>query len=455
MAPPIRIPARPTPPRNSLHPDSHGLAHPHSRRSGDPHSAVLLFGFAGCTPAAEACIDDSECPAGLVCFQNACVSADTTPPPPSPPDSLTANARDDHRVSLRWTEADPAIADISFEIERTPEAGEPGEAVVFPVTANLSPTGAASETASVTDDTSDLQEHEGVTFIYRVRAVLGDQHSDFSPSDGISATVLPAAPNLVATPVRVNQIDLSWDASAHATEYSLERRDSGGAFGEIFRGANPTYSDPNCVEGTQYDYRVFAIVAADHGGVENNQRQDVSSAASAIASATIAFTAAFTAPPGTLINEVADVGFCVVQRLSQTLLTAGCTHQVRITLRGPLTGSLTLDRVFISQAAATGDPYDPAPDLKEVTSGVPVLIPLDTPVTVGPVTYVLDRTKDLLVAFDISNTPGEGNLRFGTLTGADVFSRAATAEAGVPDRTANYPGSAPGNLYLIEKIELL
>jgi hypothetical protein len=91
---------------------------------------VLLFGFAGCTPAAEACIDDSECPAGLVCFQNACVSADTTSPPPSPPDSLTANARDDQSVSLTWTEADPAVTD--FEIERIPEAGEPGRGWCLP-----------------------------------------------------------------------------------------------------------------------------------------------------------------------------------------------------------------------------------------------------------------------------------------------------------------------------------
>ena len=199
---------------------------------------VLLFGFAGCTPAAEACIDDSECPAGLVCFQNACVSADTTSPPPSPPDSLTANARDDQSVSLTWTEADPAVTD--FEIERIPEAGEPGERVVFAVQANLSPTGAAS----ATDASSDLQE--GVTYIYRVRAVLGEQHSDFSPSEGISATVFPAAPrNLVATPVSVNQIDLSWtNASATATDFSIERRAPGGAFGPIFRVRDATtYSD--------------------------------------------------------------------------------------------------------------------------------------------------------------------------------------------------------------------
>ena len=42
-------------------------------------------------------------------------------------------------------------------------------------------------------------------------------------------------------------------------------------------------------------------------------------------------------------------GFCAVQRLSRKLLTAGGT-QVRLVLRGATKGSLTLDRVTISQS---------------------------------------------------------------------------------------------------------
>ena len=58
-------------------------------------------------------------------------------------------------------------------------------------------------------------------------------------------------------------------------------------------------------------------------------------------------------------------------------------------------------------------------------------IPANTAVTVGPVNYTLDPTQDLLVAFDISNTSGEGNLRFGALNWTDIFARTATAEAGL------------------------
>src|SRR5262245_43940824 len=167
---------------------------------------VLLCGFAGCpAPYFGDCSEDSDCPVGTQCVNS----------PPSAPESLAATALDDHRVSLRWTNTDPRAADISFEIERTRENGDP---VVFPVQATLSPTGAAR----ATDASSDLQE--GVTFIYRVRAVLGEQHSNFDDSNESKATVFPAAPeNLVATPVSINQIDLRWDnVSATATDFSVE-----------------------------------------------------------------------------------------------------------------------------------------------------------------------------------------------------------------------------------------
>src|SRR5438445_2022732 len=183
-------------------------------------------------------------------------------------------AHDDHSVSLTWTNADPAATD--FRIERAPEAGD---FAAIPAPANLSPTGAT--------DASGLQA--GVTFIYRVRALLGQDASE--PSDTSSATVFPAAPrHLVATPVSFDQIDLFWDnVSATATEFSLEHRVPGGAFAEIFRGAGTRFSHPRLVEGTRHEYRVFAIVV---DGVENDVAQEVKSAASAIASTTtLAFTA--------------------------------------------------------------------------------------------------------------------------------------------------------------------
>jgi hypothetical protein len=189
------------------------------------------------------------------------------------------------------------------------------------------------------------------------------------------------------------------------------------------------------------------------------QGDGVRSAPSAIVSATtLAFTAVFTAPPGTLTVESDASGFCVVQRLSQALLARGGTPhtQVRIVLRGPTTGSLTLDRVTISQVAATGNPYDSAADLTDVAGvnippNTPVTIQANTAVTIGPVNYALDPTQDLLVAFDIRS----GNVLFGGLTGAFFFSNAATAEAGVQPRTPNYQNQTADTLRLIEIIQVL
>jgi hypothetical protein len=299
---------------------------------------VLLFGFAGCGRPTVICTDDLDCPSGTECVDGSCLALGEATPL-FPPQNLVARALDDQSVALTWTSADPA--DTHFRIERMEDDGE--------------------EFGTILDDVpstsaTDASCSEGVTYLYRVRALLD---------------------------------------------------------GEV-------------------------------------------SAASDIASATT-FTVAFS---GTLTDDAPDhEGFCGVQRLSRKLLTAGGT-QVRIVLRGSTKGSLTLDRVTISQAAATGDPFDSAADLTDVASNV--IIPRNTAVTVPPngaVNYTLDPTIDLLVAFDISNTTDEGNARVavGTLPGGDAFSKPRTAEAGRRDRggTDGYPNHAPDSLAVIENIMVL
>jgi hypothetical protein len=296
---------------------------------------VLLFGFAGCVQTAS-CTEDEDCPVGTQCVDGSCV---VPSPPLLPPQNLAAIGLDDHSVSLTWINND--FADTRFRIERMEDDGEEFETVLDDV-----------PSTSVTDTSGS----EGVTYLYRVRALLDGQVS--APSNIASATT---------------------------------------------------------------------------------------------------FTVAFA---GTLTDNATGLeGFCGVQRLSRNLLIAGGT-QVRIVLRGSTTGSLTLDRVTISQPDAAGDPFDSAGDLTDVASNV--IIPPNTPVTVppnGPVNYTLDLNNDLLIAFDISNTPDQGNVRVavGRLPGGDAFSKPATAEAGVRDRggTDGYPNHAVNSLAVIEKILVL
>jgi len=117
-------------------------------------------------------------------------------------------------------------------------------------------------------------------------------------------------------------------------------------------------------------------------------------------------------------------------------------------------GSLTLDRITISKVGNTGDPYDSGPDLTDLAPGAVTTIAGGSTVTVGPVNYAFDPRQDLLVAFDISNTPGEGNVRLGALPDADLFGGSARAEAGVQDRTTGYQATAD-TLSCVEKIEVL
>ena len=204
---------------------------------------------------------------------------------------------------------------------------------------------------------------EGLTYVYQVRA-KGDGLSNSDPSDPSSATVLPATPaNFTATAVSNSQIDLSWtNASTVATAFRLQER-----VGRHLHGHPPPQPDQhhvlpsNLIAGTTHEYRVFAIV----DGFEDSAPQIVNSFPTGVQSATTTAvsTVAFTAPPGTFTTDEASAqgeGICLLQRFSPTLLVPNVTGtQVRLTLRGANSGSLTLDRITISRPdpAAGADPY--------------------------------------------------------------------------------------------------
>lgn len=417
---------------------------------------VLLFGFAGCAGLASRCADDRDCPQGTICDADGrCVSEgepfepddpDEPPPPPpvAAPENLSATAIDDHSVLLTWSSNE---AGATFKIERARDDDLNFQEIV---PSPVSPGG-------TTDNTLGLLE--GVTFLYQVSAVVDGQTS--LASDSSSATVLPATPTgLTATATGNNQIIVTWtNASAVATEFRLQERIAG-TFTDIPLPVptSNSFQHNNLGAGTTHEYRVFATVVE---GFEDSNQQRVDSLPSASQSATTSavFTAAFAPPPTTLTTDETRLeGFCVVQRLRASLLTANLIGtQVQITLRGSTTADLILDNVAISQVGTTGDPYDAAPDLKPVATAV--TIPANTSVTLPPVNYTFDPTQDLLIAFDINSTSG-GNPRFGALTGADSFGNGppggpVTAEALVQNRTTGYSDVRANNLYLIEKIEVL
>src|SRR5262249_49323649 len=115
----------------------------------------------------------------------------------------------------------------------------------------------------------------------------------------------------------------------------------------------------------------------------------------------------------TAMDQSGLEGCCLVVRIPHLRLVDSGTR-VRITVRGSTTGDLKIDKIYISQAAdsvdPSKDPYDSLDaDLTPVVDGG-VLVPAGESRTLGFL-YILDREKDLIVAFDISSTPGFGNLR--------------------------------------------
>ncbi len=215
-----------------------------------------------------------------------------------------------------------------------------------------------------------------------------------------------------------------------------------------------TFIDTGLTEGETYFYVVDAINSASQPSEDSNT-----------ASVALVFKTVFAATLDT--NESGHKGDCLVQSIkghdfADPTNPANLANEtgtlLRLSIRGSTGGALQVDKIYVSQVAVPSaanpvpDAWDPASDLTLVASNV--VLPAGTPKTLDAIAYVLDPTKDLLVAFDINNATGSGNLRFVAITGPVAYFRPATAQASAPDRSSDFVPT-PDQLYLIEKIEVL
>jgi hypothetical protein len=144
-----------------------------------------------------------------------------------------------------------------------------------------------------------------------------------------------------------------------------------------------------------------------------------------------------------------------VQRIDKAHLSSG-GNRVRLTIRAATNGAILVNRLFISKAAEpsatnpTPSLWDSALDIKEIRPGG-VSLPASAVVTLDPFDYVLDKTKDLIVAFDVNGTVGA--VRRVAVVGPKLFTKPGIQEAQVADRTAGYTLIAD-TVFLIEKIEV-
>jgi hypothetical protein len=154
-------------------------------------------------------------------------------------------------------------------------------------------------------------------------------------------------------------------------------------------------------------------------------------------------------------------GYCLVQRIEAVRLSRS-GKRVRLTLRASSTSDAYIDRIYISQPAPAGDPYDSAADLTQVTffATVPpgaLIIPAGQSVTlplshVQDITYNLDEGQPLLIAVDFSATYPSGiKCTKAVPTEQACAYYKSGADAAKPNRSGftKYPG-----ICLIEKIEI-
>ena len=382
---------------------------------------VLLYGFVGCGISA----------------------VGTAQPVPAQPSFLTAKAAGSDFIKLTWQH--PASSGVSFTVERVEEGSGKVNTFVVPGSTNF-------------DDQTDLKE--GATSFYKVRASLGGLVSD--PSDQSRATTFPEAPaDVDPRPKDVNRIDLTWtNKSATASQVIVQDESPIGVFAETKIDASiPQPRQVTVAEGSEHRFRVFASVK---GFQENVAQDDVRSAELAQKRAKpLAFKTLLPIPepPPTL------AGYCIVQRLASALLKNSGT-QVWLTVSPPTTGSLKIDRIYVSQPDPAGDAWDSAGaptkviDIAVSPAEQLSLVPTDPPKRLGPINFNLNQANDLLIAFDFSATDGDC-LYVENMMGATAYYKELTQQAAIADRSPNAADPAgtflpiPGRHYLITEIEVL
>jgi rhamnogalacturonan endolyase len=159
------------------------------------------------------------------------------------PTNLTATVVSANQVNLKWNAASGAT---DYSVLRSTTSGGPYTTIATGVTAtNYSDTGLNGST----------------TYYYVVAGVDNIGAAINSAPVGVTTLVAPAAPtNLVVSALTPGQIDLTWNASAGATNYLVKRATtSGGPYTIIATNATTSFSDTGLTGGTTNYYVVSAL----------------------------------------------------------------------------------------------------------------------------------------------------------------------------------------------------
>jgi hypothetical protein len=274
-------------------------------------------------------------------------------------------------------------------------------------------------------------------------------------------------PESVVAPVELKavarsdqRIDLEWkhgEMNMNTPSYRIDRAPDGGEFVTIGEVTDSKFKDDNIVvngneliQNTTYYYHVRTIVDA--------RSSDPAEALPAKTFA-VAFNKDFP-----WVNVANTGNWCFVQRIPAAQLRADGS-KLRLQVWGAPAGNFTVHRIYISRVRNPGDTndYQSAGDIKPIiTSDLtlpndqPVFLPaisIDAsadPAVDPPTDYNLDRTKDLIIAFDFTATAAQGMFRYVDQPGVVVHYKQNVQQA-AGTRDADYV-SQNGRLYLVKKI---
>jgi len=419
---------------------------------------VLLWGFAGC--GTQLIIDDEEIPIPGVM-------------------GLTATATGDHEITLEWNNEPSKTS--RFDVFRAPQ-GVP----IDPTT----PIASFAFTLGLKGFTNqDAALGEIDTFVYRMAAFNAMGHK-LATSNDVTVTSLPLAPSEVkAEPKDATSIQVTWKNNSLKADRMVINDDplpAGPHLATEVAAVPELFTSQPLTEGSQHKYQLAALFRGTLNGIPNQEVKSVLTPAVTVIAST--FKAAISV--GLATDQANVQGYCFVTRFPAIGTQAKIWTKIRITLRGSTTGPLTINKLTISQPADQypPDPLLPAtarerwdsasaglgnpsgirvietgvgPNGAPVPFGTAVILPANSP-RVFVEDYTWDESKDLIIAFDVNPTPGQGNTRYGPLTptpppksyfkAPQPPALAPVAQAGTQDRSSDFQPSQAH--ILVEKIEV-
>ena len=229
-------------------------------------------------------------------------------------------------------------------------------------------------------------------------------------------------------------ITLNWAEMppGSAQSFQVERTHSNGQVDDpIDAPSSPLVDTP--LEPGMYDYRVRAVIG-------NGDEQPWSPY---VPGATRPFVAVYA--KALTVSQPNWGGYTLVQRIEAAHLAATGPY-VRITVQASSAGDASIDRVYISQAAPTGNPYDSAGDLTKVydladNQMQPFPVPAGQKEQLPFVAYTINQLQALLIAIDFRPTASSAVGRADMVPMSEAsayYLQTTTGEAAVSGRSANY-----------------